>query len=578
MTRRTTVLKFGGSVLQSDADLPAAVNEIYRHWRQGSRVLAVVSAFGGRTDELLRRANSFGPDRDDAATASLLLTGEAESSSMLGLELGKVGIPAKVLTAHQISLQTRGDRLDAEPIWADTARLENELNDGIVIVSGFGGVDSYGCPTLLGRGGSDFTALFLAERLDARCILLKDVPGLYECDPAESHRLPRRFDRASYATAIQAGGPLIQEKSVRFAEQHSIEIELGQIGESVRTVVGSFQDSFAIESVDARPLRVALLGCGTVGGGVFERLSLQPETFEMIGVANRDRQKAIAASIPHELICRADDLLQKDFDVLLELIGGSIDAYRYIRHSLESGKHVVTANKALMAEHGTELEDLAKLNGVSLRFSAAVGGVVPALEAARLRNGFGSPVAITGILNGTCNFICDRVETGVSLDDAVLLAQEAGYAEADPTVDLDGTDAAQKLALLAHAAFGYELPVRDIERKGIQELCRQDLERAAANGKTIRLIAECRVENGHISASVAPREVPFEDTFAGVRGAENILTIRTDTGYEYTVRGRGAGRYATAESVIADLFDIRRTLSASHKHTAVKVLAAEVGK
>jgi homoserine dehydrogenase len=188
-----TVLKFGGSVLRDESDLKLAVHEIYRNWRQGSQVVAVVSAFNGKTDELLAKTSPFGDDAHAESVASLLLTGETETASLLCLELGRSGIPARFLTALQLQLLTKGERLDAEPVSINAERLRHELISSVVVVSGFGGVDQSGSPTLLGRGGSDLTALFLAERLDARCVLVKDTDGLFEFDPNASAALPRRF-------------------------------------------------------------------------------------------------------------------------------------------------------------------------------------------------------------------------------------------------------------------------------------------------------------------------------------------------------------------------------------------------
>src|SRR5688572_19550394 len=159
---KTTVLKFGGSVLRDEKDLSLAVHEIYRHWRRGQQVLAVVSAFGGTTDELLKRARSFGDDLHPEAVATLLLTGEATSAALLALALKRSGVPAKLLTPEQVGIVTAGDPLDSEPVAADAERIADELEHAVVIVSGFAGVSECGDPTLLGRGGTDYTALFLA--------------------------------------------------------------------------------------------------------------------------------------------------------------------------------------------------------------------------------------------------------------------------------------------------------------------------------------------------------------------------------------------------------------------------------
>lgn len=567
MSKEVTVLKFGGSVLGDESDLPKAVNEIYRNWRNGTKVLAVVSAFNGRTDELLAKANKFENEGFNSAIASLLLSGETESASLLTLALGRAGLPATFLTPQQIPLLTRGETLDSELIWADTNRLRSELEHSIVVVSGFGGIDGKGNPTLLGRGGSDLTALFLAERLDARCVLVKDVDGLYESDPAVSIK-PRRFATASYRTAAEIGGCLIQKKAVEFAEENAITVELRSLNSKTGTLISNHKNSFVLDKGSCRPLRIALLGCGTVGSGVYEAITKYPDKFEIVGVLNRSREKAIAAGIPaHLSTTEADILLTKNADVVIELIGGTDAAYGHIKHSLSTGRHVITANKALLADKISELSTSAAENGVSLRFSASVGGALPAFEFASRDTE--EIKAVSGILNGTCNFICDKLSEGIELEDAANLAQIAGFAEADPTLDVDGTDAAQKLSLLARSVFGLELPINEIRQKGIAELSPAILNKAASNSNTFRLIAKVeRVESG-FEASVQPSEISLDHPFASINGAGNCLLIEDRDGRKRFVTAKGAGRYPTTEAVISDLFDLHRL----HQHTLVPTFA-----
>ncbi len=488
--------------------------------------------------------------------ASLLLSGETESAALLALALGRAGLPAKILTPRQIGLLTRGETHDAEPIWADTVRLRTELENAIVVVSGFGGIDRNGDPTLLGRGGSDMTALFLAERLDARCILVKDVEGLYESDPAISVE-PRRFATASYQTATEIGGCLIQKKAVEYAEENSLTVELRSLNAKTGTIISDLPNSFAEKESNKQPLKIALLGCGTVGKGVFEYISNYPEHFELVGVLNRHREKALAAGIPQHLIeNEAKTLLVKDTDVVIELVGGTDAAYEFIKSSLRNRRHVITANKALLSENIDELNFIAKENGVSLLYGASVGGALPAFEF--VNNSAEEIVAISGILNGTCNFICDKLSEGIEFDEAVRLAQNSGFAEADPTLDIDGTDAAQKLGLLARSTFGLELPFGSINRKGIEHLTPIDLKKARARSKTIRLIAEIKKTETGFEATVEPREISLNHAFASINGAGNCLLIKEKDGRQRFVSATGAGRYPTTEAVIADLFDLYR--------------------
>jgi homoserine dehydrogenase len=203
---------------------------------------------------------------------------------------------------------------------------------------------------------------------------------------------------------------------------------------------------------------------------------------------------------------------------------------------------------------------------VTIRYSAAVGGAIPALEAVT-PNGT-RPRSFKGIINGTCNFVIEQLEYGSDFNAAVSLAQKEGFAEADPTLDLDGTDAAQKLSLLTRQSFGIDLPTSLIERKGIDELSPDDVRNAAERGSVFRLVAECCRTASGIRASVKPVELPGSHPFAQIKGAENCLQIETENGNRKFIRGRGAGRYATTESVMADLFDLRSELaSRSSKYT-----------
>src|SRR5260370_137560 len=207
---KITVLKFGSSVLRSEKDLPNVVHEIYRAWRAGEQVIAVVSAFGDTTDQLLRRAENVCPQPDKSALATLLATGEAASSALLVLALGRAGIPARVLDAAQVGLRTVGGRLDADPVAVDSARLVSESRKAVVVLPGFVGRGENGDTTLLGRGGSDLTALFLAHRLSARCVLVKDVDGVYTNGPAFLRRRPSRFAQCAYGTAGRGCGCVVQ--------------------------------------------------------------------------------------------------------------------------------------------------------------------------------------------------------------------------------------------------------------------------------------------------------------------------------------------------------------------------------
>ena len=535
---RIIVLKFGSSVLRDENDLPTVVHEIYRWWREGYQVVAVVSAFGDTTNELSQRAHSVCDQPSDALVATLLATGESASSALLGLALKRAGIPATVFDAEQASLATDGPTLDAHLVSVNSTALLGSLREGVIVLPGFVGRGKSGRTTLLGRGGSDLTALFLAQRLNGTCRLIKDVDGLYTSDP-NGGTSAARFVRVSYATAARVGGAVVQPKAIDFAEHHRLKFTVSSVAANCATEIGPHADSIALSDIKAGPLRVALLGCGTVGGGVYQRLGALPELFEVVGVGTRDT-------------AQLELLLEEPVNVVVELLGGEEPARTLISKALRLGRDVVTANKALLATDITSLQKLASINGASLKYSAAVGGVIPALEAIERAREEGPLQSISGVLNGTTNFILDQLAQGLSLSDALITAKQHGYAERDPQLDLNGTDAAHKLILLARAAFDIDLPFNSIQRRGIENLDGQHI------NKNRRLVAECRREANGFVATVSPVELPFDHPLARVNGVENCLLIQSQSGKCWEISGHGAGRWPTTEAVLADLFDLRR--------------------
>ncbi|HEY0761324.1 MAG TPA: homoserine dehydrogenase [Pyrinomonadaceae bacterium] len=555
---RIIVLKFGSSVLRDENDLPAAVHEIYRWWRDGFQVVAVVSAFGNTTDELTQRAHSVCEQPDDELVASLLATGEATSSVLLGLALNRSGLPATVLDAQQAGLNTDGPILDANLTSINAAGILKTLKRSVVVLPGFVGKSRDGRTTLLGRGGSDLTALFLAQRLGGTCRLIKDVDGLYTWDPnSQSGPAATRFQRVSYATALRVGGAVVQRKAIEFAQQQRLRFSVSSIGSCRTTEVGPHADAVVFSELPARPLRVALLGCGTVGGGVYQRLAALPELFSVLAVGARNCEQA---DVPVKLLTHhLEALIEEPVDVVVELLGGIEPARTLVSEALRRGRNVVTANKALLAGDLTRLQRHAS-NNATLRYSAAVGGVMPALETINRARRISPLHSILGVLNGTTNFILDQLANGSDLSDAVLAAQQRGYAERDPQLDLNGTDAAQKLILLAHAAFDVDLPLKSIERQGIESLNLNKIRDAHNSGRVTRLVAECRRTPAGFAASVSPIELPLNHPLGCVNGVENRLLIQSQIGKSWEVGGRGAGRWPTTEAVLSDLFDLRRDL------------------
>ncbi|PYT01575.1 MAG: hypothetical protein DMF63_01645 [Acidobacteria bacterium] len=557
MNSKITVLKFGSSVLRDESDLSRVVHEIYSRWRRGSKVLAVVSAFGNTTDELLARANAVSDQPQARSVASLLATGEAAAAALLGLALDKAGIPVNVLRPDQAGFSTTGDILDAELVGANDVRLRDDLKNSVVVVSGFVGINEESEIALLGRGGSDLTAIFLAHRLRAECVLIKDVDGLYETDPNQSLSQPRRFRRANWQMVRNVGSDVVQEKAVKYAESVGLNFSITAIGSNVETeVYGGPSELIKSTGVFDQPLRIAILGCGTVGGGVFQALRKLPSTFEIVAVADRNPEKARAAGVPEKLFTSDPvEAIERNCDVVIELLGRTDPTRRYVERALKLGRHVVTANKALLSEHRDRLEAIAFEFAGSLSYSAAVGGVMPALEAV---SNSAALKSFSGVVNGTCNFICDELARGESRENAIRAAQAAGFAESDPTLDISGRDSAQKLCLLAKAAFGIELREKDVSMKGINDLETSDVSAAIARGNVVRLVASFLRTDEGVEAKVEPVELPATHPFADLRGADNALLLEQNDESIRLIRGRGAGRWATTEAVVADLLDIRK--------------------
>ncbi len=561
MSKPIIVLKFGSSVLRTAADLPKTVHEIFRYAREGFSVVAVVSAFEGVTDRLLAQAKALGADPAHdvgvSGLAALLASGERETAASLQIALSQAGIAANVLDPLAAGLRVNGNGMEGSPVSLAAARLRTLLDRGrIVVVPGFFGTDEQGGVSLLGRGGSDWTALFLAQRLRARCRLLKDTDGIYEHDPNRRGEAPRRFERLNYGDALALHAPVVQEAALRFALARSQPFEVARVGSIFGTTVGPHPTLRSRRGeVARRPLRVTLLGLGAVGRGVYEHLLRQEERFEIAAIAVRGRARHEASGVPGRLLLSLDEALEVRSDIVVEAIGGVREAGEALARALGAGRHVVTANKAVIAERGSALAAIAERQGARLSFSAAVGGVVPVIET--LRGLRGRVAKIEGVLNGTCNFVLDRLAEGAAPDQAVAEAQTLGYAEADPTDDLSGKDAARKLTLLAREAFGETLDAEAIPRPGVGAVRAW---RPAGDGRLGRLVASVEATENGCAAKVDLVPVEAGHPLAACRGAGNAVVITLKDGRTIELHGRGAGRWPTAESVMGDLLELWRDL------------------
>jgi homoserine dehydrogenase len=317
----------------------------------------------------------------------------------------------------------------------------------------------------------------------------------------------------------------------------------------------------------SEPLGIALIGCGTVGGGVARLLLEQPERLaaragrrlELRRVVVRDPARARAVPLPPGVVTTDLGAVLRDpgVQVAVELVGGVDWARRAVLALLESGKDVVTANKALLAVHGSEVFDAARRHGRAVAFEASVCGGVPIIAALTQGLAANQVLSLQGILNGTSNFILTRMtDAGEGYADALAEAQRLGYAEADPTLDVDGTDAAHKLAILAQIAFGVGVPLSAIERRGIAGIDATDIRFAGELGYTVKLLAEAWQAEGLLALHVSPVLLRRLSPLAQVRGAYNAVAVTGDAVGDTLYYGRGAGQMPTASAVVADLIDL----------------------
>ncbi|QDD12307.1 homoserine dehydrogenase [Candidatus Methylopumilus rimovensis] len=317
-------------------------------------------------------------------------------------------------------------------------------------------------------------------------------------------------------------------------------------------------------------MNIGLLGIGTVGGGVFELLKsnikeIQRKTsVDMKIVAVADKNIARAKEIVGSAIEVTDDAFKlvadKEIDVIVELIGGTTIAKDLVMKAIENKKHVVTANKALLANFGNELFQLAKKNNVTLAFEASVAGGIPILKS--IREGLaGNKIEwVAGIINGTTNFILTEMrEKGISFAKALSEAQSLGYAEADPTFDIEGIDAAHKLTILAGLSFGIPMSFKDVYVEGIKALEQKDIRYAEELGYRIKLLGIAKKRDQGIELRVHPTLIPEKRLIANVNGAMNAVVVKGNMVGPTLYYGAGAGALPTASAVVADLIDISRS-------------------
>ena len=322
-----------------------------------------------------------------------------------------------------------------------------------------------------------------------------------------------------------------------------------------------------------KPVNIGLLGIGTVGLGTYRVLNRNQEEIQrragrhirisMVADIDVERARSLVSSDCVVVNDGRQIIANPDIDIVVELIGGYGIAYELVMAAIESGKHVVTANKALLAVHGTEIFAAAQRKGVMVAFEASVAGGIPIIKA--LREGLTANRIewIAGIINGTTNFILSQMrEKNWSFQQALEMAQSLGYAEADPTFDIQGIDAAHKASIMAAIAFGVRMPFKSAYIEGITQLQSQDIRFAEQLGYRIKLLGIAKQTPDGIELRIHPCLVPAKSIIANVEGAMNAVMVQADAVGTTLYYGKGAGSEPTASAVIADLVDITRLQTA----------------
>ena len=317
-------------------------------------------------------------------------------------------------------------------------------------------------------------------------------------------------------------------------------------------------------------MNVGLIGLGTVGSQVADRmLSWGPQLSRRAGVELclkrvlvRDVSKRRPIEIPPDLLTADASTILDDasIEVLIEVAGGDEPMRSYIERAIQVGKHVITANKVVMSKHGPELLDQAAEKNVDVYFEAAVGGGIPLISTFRTDLQANRIERVSAVINGTTNYVLGRMASGSTMTDAIREAQEAGYAEADPTDDIGGYDATYKLAILGSIAYEIKVRPDEIYREGIEGVEPVDFRYARELGYAIKLIAHTQRHPGRVEARVHPAMIPLDHPLARVEGAENAVFVEGDLVGQVLLVGQGAGGRPTASAVVGDLVDLARSI------------------
>jgi len=548
----TLVVKFGGSVLTSEAALHRAVAEIYRYVRDAHKVIAVVSAFKGQTDQLLRLAGAYTQASASPATPHLVATGEMRAATLLAMACERSGIVTRFRSAAEIGLIAEGEHLNANPVSMKPEVLLSDLEKvDLVVVPGYVAENAGGEPVLLGRGGSDLTAVFIGETLGLPVRLLKDVDAIYDADPATVGDAAQPYDNLAWDEALKIAFPVVQNKAMRFAADHGMTVDVAALARGTQTTLGA-PTAFRKAPVLGRPIRIAVMGAGGVGSRFLERCQEWSDLIEVDRILVRDASRRRDHPMAARFTSDARTFVRPDVDVFVDIGTGVSPSAELLEGFLKAGVSVTSANKQAVANAGDKLRAAARASGAMLTYSASVGGGAPIIEALKRAVTSHRIIGFCGVLNGTSNFVIDRVEQGLSFDAAMEEARRLGFAEPDSTADLDGTDVGAKLKLLREIAFPGEAP-RHID---VGQITEDSL--VIPKGKGLRYVARCFRTEAGLQASMKLEVLDADNYLVGARGEQNRAIIDLDNGETWYVTGKGAGAWPTSEALLADVLQIAR--------------------
>jgi len=500
----------------------------------------------------LRLAGSYTQASSSSATPHLVATGETRAATLLAMACERSGIVTRYRSPSEIGLLAEGDHFNASPKALNSDVLARDLTEvDCVVVPGYVAENAAGDTVLLGRGGSDLTAVFIAHALGVPVRLIKDIDGIYDADPATVGDSARPYDALNWDEAQKVAFPVVNAKAMRYGADHDMTVAVSALAKGYQTELGEKTAWRKLKSLN-RKIRIAVMGAGGVGAKFLERCLEWSDLIEVDRILVRDPSKRRDHPLASKFTSDARGFVRGDVDVFVDIGTGVSPSAEFLEGFLKAGVSVTSANKQAVAAVGDKLRAAAKASGARLTYSASVGGGAPVIEALTRAVKAHKIKAFSGVLNGTSNFVIDQVGSGKSFDAAMDEARRLGFAEPDSTADLDGTDVGAKLKLLREIAFPGLTP-QHIEVGAISE---DSL--VIPEGKGLRYVARCYATETGIDASMKLEVLDASHYLVGARGEQNRAIIELEDGETWYVTGKGAGAWPTSEALLADVLQIAR--------------------